>query len=68
MLDVFGGDLLEAMHRDIKKRFTKQESEFDEETLIKLIHIVKVLLSFLHLFVMKKFNVLIILVSAPAMR
>ncbi|RIA81814.1 hypothetical protein C1645_836340 [Glomus cerebriforme] len=41
MLEVFGGDLLETMHKDIIKRFTKHESEFDEETLIKLIRIVK---------------------------
>lgn len=41
MLEVFGGDLLETMHKDIIRRFTKQESEFDEETLIKLIRIVK---------------------------
>ena len=66
MLEVFGGDLLETMHKDIIKRFIKQESEFDEKTLTKLIRIVKVLPSFLHLFVMKKFNVFIILVTAPA--
>ncbi|RGB22777.1 hypothetical protein C1646_775569 [Rhizophagus diaphanus] len=43
MLEVFGGDLLETMHKDIIKRFTKQESEFDEKTLIELIRIVKLL-------------------------
>ncbi|CAI2192833.1 15230_t:CDS:10, partial [Funneliformis geosporum] len=43
MLEVFGGDLLETMHKDIIKRFTKQESEFDEKTLIELIRIIKLL-------------------------
>ena len=46
MLEVFGGDLLETMHKDIIKRFTKQELEFDEKTLIELIRIIKVLPSF----------------------
>ncbi|RGB21666.1 hypothetical protein C1646_731996 [Rhizophagus diaphanus] len=43
MSEVFGGDLLETMHKDIIKRFTKQGSEFDEKTLIRLIQIVKLL-------------------------
>ncbi|CAG8708995.1 10340_t:CDS:10, partial [Funneliformis mosseae] len=43
MLEVFSGDLLEIIHKDIIKRFTKQESEFDEKTLIELIRIIKLL-------------------------
>ena len=54
MLEVFGGDLLETMHKELIKRFTKQESEFDEETLINLIRIVKVLLSFFTLICCEK--------------
>jgi len=54
MVKVFGGNLLETMHNDIIKRFTKQESEFDEETLINLIRIVKVLLSFFTLICCEK--------------
>jgi hypothetical protein len=65
MLEVFGKNLLETMHKNIIKRFIKQESEFDKKTLTKLIQIVKVLPSFLHLFVVKKFNVFIILVTVP---
>ncbi|EXX69141.1 hypothetical protein RirG_098640 [Rhizophagus irregularis DAOM 197198w] len=44
ILEVFGGDLLESMHKDVIKRFTKHESEFDKETLIRLTRIVKRLL------------------------
>ncbi|CAG8618245.1 6558_t:CDS:10, partial [Diversispora eburnea] len=41
MVEVFGDELLETMHKDIIQRFTKQETEFDDEILMKLIRIVK---------------------------
>ncbi|CAG8542975.1 991_t:CDS:10, partial [Dentiscutata heterogama] len=41
MTEVFGDELLEMMHKDIIQRLTKQETEFDDEILIKLVRIVK---------------------------
>ncbi|CAG8506037.1 2654_t:CDS:2, partial [Acaulospora colombiana] len=40
-VEVFGDELLEIMHNDILQRLTNQKTEFDEETLVKLVRIVK---------------------------
>ncbi|CAG8499742.1 7154_t:CDS:2, partial [Paraglomus occultum] len=41
MVEVFSAELLEIMHKDILQKLTKQETEFDDEILMKLVRIVK---------------------------
>ncbi|CAG8536518.1 11313_t:CDS:2, partial [Racocetra persica] len=41
MVEVFGDELLVTMHEHIIQKFTKQETEFDNKLLIKLVRIVK---------------------------
>jgi hypothetical protein len=42
MVEIFGTELLGAMHKDMLQRFTEQETEFDFEISTKLALIVKV--------------------------
>ncbi|CAG8660319.1 210_t:CDS:2, partial [Paraglomus brasilianum] len=41
MVEVFGAELLEVMHKDMLQRFTEQETEIDIEIFMKLTQIVK---------------------------
>jgi hypothetical protein len=54
IIDVFGSELLEMMHKDIIQRLTKKETEFNDELLMMIIRIVKVYYLLLHLFGVKK--------------
>lgn len=67
MVEVFGAELLEMMHKDVIQRLTERETEFNAEVLSKITHIVKV--CYLHYFIRYEEFYLIaylFIVTAPA--